>query len=722
MGEILLMKSMLKASSVAVLSLAALSAAPMAFAQGGPFADVPTDHWAYGSVDKLQKDGIVIGYPDGTYGGKRSMTRYEFAVAIARLLDKVQAPAAAQGGLTRADLDAYALKSDLAAKANQADLDALRSLVNEFQQELTTLGVDLEAVKKRLDALEGRVRAIENELKRVQIGGAVNLMARGNNRGGSSSVVDNDGYEVTGGRGSRGGILADARVLHDVDVNIKARLSNTATAETVLNFGNYLPFLNSITSYSGARSNRAGFSGTLAGTPVFFAGQQVNQDQQQTVYKAMLTAPISIPRLGGIDLSIGRVPIQFTPYTLKLIDTDAYFFNTKTDLGDIPVDGIKGSGKLGPVSVTGFAAKTDPIKYQSNLASPITGTLGNYGLYAGAGHGSYLHLNSTGTAATGGFQGGASPRTDLNGAPTLTGNRPVKSGVNPGFYGGNGAMAVEQAAGVRATFGTSKFGTIGGTYIAFAGTDAQTFLGTPGNIPTIADRQNFDRVFLYSGDINVNIAGIAVIGSYTQTNTAGTRFNSNGTVDTKTRTKTDDENYAWDIGGTFTRGAFGLNGGYKEVRAFFGAPGYWDKLGSYTNPTDIRGPYVKGSYAFSPTFALEVGGKFYKGTGKRVGEGGLNSDDKITNFKAGLKYGLTGASNIDAGIEQTEYDVQKTGTNNGRGKPKELFYNIGYGYSFNPATSFKVLYQIINYRDNNTGFDTVNGRGGVGAAQFSVKF
>jgi len=61
-----------------------LLAAP-AFAQG-PFNDVPTDHWSYDAVNKLQKEGIVIGYPDGTFGGKRAMSRYEFATAIARML------------------------------------------------------------------------------------------------------------------------------------------------------------------------------------------------------------------------------------------------------------------------------------------------------------------------------------------------------------------------------------------------------------------------------------------------------------------------------------------------------------------------------------------------------------------------------------------------------------------------------------------------------------
>ena len=58
-------------------------------AASGPFADVPADHWAYTAVNTLQKAGIVIGYPDGTYGGRRAMTRYEFAVAIARLLPQI---------------------------------------------------------------------------------------------------------------------------------------------------------------------------------------------------------------------------------------------------------------------------------------------------------------------------------------------------------------------------------------------------------------------------------------------------------------------------------------------------------------------------------------------------------------------------------------------------------------------------------------------------------
>ena len=77
-------------ASAAMVALGAVLVPTAAHAQvASPFADVPTDHWAYSSVEKLRNAGIVIGYPDGTYGGKRPTTRYEFAIAIARLLDRI---------------------------------------------------------------------------------------------------------------------------------------------------------------------------------------------------------------------------------------------------------------------------------------------------------------------------------------------------------------------------------------------------------------------------------------------------------------------------------------------------------------------------------------------------------------------------------------------------------------------------------------------------------
>ena len=52
------------------------------------FPDVPENHWAYDYIEGLQKQGIIEGYPDGNFGGDRSMTRYEFAAMLYRALEK----------------------------------------------------------------------------------------------------------------------------------------------------------------------------------------------------------------------------------------------------------------------------------------------------------------------------------------------------------------------------------------------------------------------------------------------------------------------------------------------------------------------------------------------------------------------------------------------------------------------------------------------------------
>lgn len=50
------------------------------------FPDIPQNHWAYDYVESLVKKGIIEGYPDGTFKGDRSMSRYEFAAMLARAL------------------------------------------------------------------------------------------------------------------------------------------------------------------------------------------------------------------------------------------------------------------------------------------------------------------------------------------------------------------------------------------------------------------------------------------------------------------------------------------------------------------------------------------------------------------------------------------------------------------------------------------------------------
>ena len=137
---------------------AALVLARPALAQG-PFADVPTDHWAYDSVNELAKQGIVNGYPDQTFGGKRALTRYEFAMAIQRMLQEVQrridtavgkvpgpGPAVTPG-VTQEQLD-----QALQGYAKKEDVDRLRT---DAQAKITQLQERIKELNQKLMGMQG---------------------------------------------------------------------------------------------------------------------------------------------------------------------------------------------------------------------------------------------------------------------------------------------------------------------------------------------------------------------------------------------------------------------------------------------------------------------------------------------------------------------------------------------------------------------------------------
>lgn len=85
-----------------------------------PFDDVPSHHWAYRSVERLRRAGILEGW--GTrFHGRRSFTRYEMAVVVARFLEKAQQATAGKG-------------------LRLTDRADLTGLCDEFRNELSLLG------------------------------------------------------------------------------------------------------------------------------------------------------------------------------------------------------------------------------------------------------------------------------------------------------------------------------------------------------------------------------------------------------------------------------------------------------------------------------------------------------------------------------------------------------------------------------------------------------
>ena len=130
--------------SFAMAMAMALGISTSAFA-ANPFSDVPAGHWAYAAVAKLAASGVVDGYPDGTFKGSRTMTRYEMAQIVAKAL--------ARGAIGADD-----------------------KLVSEFADELDNLGV--------------RVARLEKNADNVKITGAVRLSYRDSSGG---AVATKDG-------------------------------------------------------------------------------------------------------------------------------------------------------------------------------------------------------------------------------------------------------------------------------------------------------------------------------------------------------------------------------------------------------------------------------------------------------------------------------------------------------------------------------------------------
>ncbi|MBE3091651.1 MAG: S-layer homology domain-containing protein, partial [Candidatus Atribacteria bacterium] len=109
-----------------------------------PFVDVPLNHWAYDAVDYLAARGVVIGYPDGTFGGNRMLTRYEFAEAIARVV---------------ANIDSMGF-------ASAEDVAILEKLAIEFADELASLGVTVADLEAAVGANSAAIAALEAKVAR----------------------------------------------------------------------------------------------------------------------------------------------------------------------------------------------------------------------------------------------------------------------------------------------------------------------------------------------------------------------------------------------------------------------------------------------------------------------------------------------------------------------------------------------------------------------------
>lgn len=125
----------LKAAIAACFACAAVTASA-----ANPFTDVSSDDWAYQAVASLSDEGVIDGYPDGTFRGDKHVSRYEIAQIVARLMAKEDT-------------------------LNASQKETLAKLSAQYANELKDLGVRIAELEKKRGATdlitELRVQSID---------------------------------------------------------------------------------------------------------------------------------------------------------------------------------------------------------------------------------------------------------------------------------------------------------------------------------------------------------------------------------------------------------------------------------------------------------------------------------------------------------------------------------------------------------------------------------
>jgi len=144
----------------------ALLAALLIFGVSSAFAataydDVPTDHWAYNALNYLTERGVLEGYPDGFFKGDRTLTRYEFAQAIARLLDTIETGNASD--------DIRVMAESLRAEFND-QLAEINRMLGEQQGQIADLDGRVGDLEGKVGDNAAKIADLEGKIKSITPG------------------------------------------------------------------------------------------------------------------------------------------------------------------------------------------------------------------------------------------------------------------------------------------------------------------------------------------------------------------------------------------------------------------------------------------------------------------------------------------------------------------------------------------------------------------------
>lgn len=204
-------------------------------------ADVQPGDWAFQALQSLvERYGCIAGYPDTSFKGNRSMTRYEFAAGLNACLEQVN----------------QILTSTTSEFARNEDLQTLQKLQQEFSDELETMRGRLDALDARTEILESKQFSTTTKLRGEIIFGVASAF-------GTDKAIDSDVQRQGAAKTpiDNNVIMADR-----VRLNLDTSFTGKDRLRVRLQARNVTPFNTAVT---GTNMTRLGFDGNDNNNDVF---------------------------------------------------------------------------------------------------------------------------------------------------------------------------------------------------------------------------------------------------------------------------------------------------------------------------------------------------------------------------------------------------------------------------------------------------------------------
>ncbi len=121
-------------------------------------SDVPPGNWAYQAVQDLASKGLIKGYPpNGNFFGKRTVTRYEMATIIQRVLERVDDLLAQKANKSE-------INKTPQTEVTPEDVREIKRLVDDYRVELTVIQTDMTKAQNDISALQAEVDGLKQDV------------------------------------------------------------------------------------------------------------------------------------------------------------------------------------------------------------------------------------------------------------------------------------------------------------------------------------------------------------------------------------------------------------------------------------------------------------------------------------------------------------------------------------------------------------------------------